>query len=103
MKIYQFGAMSLVALFLAACSGVADKDTNAAGAEKQTRKISTVSNKGVDPDKITCKTYKQLGSRIGSKHCLTNREWNIRAQRAREAADSIQRQSKQVGDANAGG
>ncbi|MGI9293794.1 MAG: hypothetical protein ACR2PS_07400 [Pseudomonadales bacterium] len=94
MKTHRLSVIAAFALVITACSSVADKDGET---------ISMASGEVVDPNKVTCKTYKEIGTRIGSKHCLTNREWKLRSQRAREATDDIQRKSKQTGDANAGG
>lgn len=102
MENHKLSVIAAFALVIGACSNVADKNGDVKIADNEGKKISMVSGKVVDPDKVTCKTYKKIGSRISSKHCLTNREWNLRSQRARETTDSIQRQSKQVGDVNGG-
>lgn len=101
MKNCRPGLVIAAALTLAACSNVADKDSNVA--EKSGKTITMVSGNVVDPDEVTCKTYKKAGSRIGTKHCLRNSEWKLKSERARETTESIQRQSKQVGDKAAGG
>jgi hypothetical protein len=44
-----------------------------------------------DPDRIRCKTQAKTGTRLGSRVCKTNSDWNQAQTDAQEAVDHIQR------------
>lgn len=94
MKIQRPGLIAALTLLISACSSVADKDG---------KEIRMTGNQLVDPDKVTCKSIVKTGTRIGTRVCMTNRAWHRKSMESREAAEAIQRKSKQSVDANAGG
>ncbi len=71
---------------LAACTST----SNQSGSKYATQKTQ-------DPDKVTCKSVVRTGTRLGSRMCLTNRDWALQRENSREAVEQIQRESAQTG------
>lgn len=90
MKSLQAFTLILVVALLGACSStqVADNAAPAAAGENQ-----VASAKLGSPNAITCKKVIKTGTRIGTRTCKPNREWEQDARTSREAMDEIQRDS----------
>ena len=61
-----------------------------------------VTDSNYDPDRIRCKTHAKTGSRLGTRICMTNRDWAEQQSNAREATEHIQRRSTVVGNPSGG-
>ena len=91
-------ALALCTL-LSACAGstantAADAD-NVSSSGMQPVASADTENEGLDPDAMRCKVYTKTGTRIATKVCKTNREWEQAARDSREATEQIQRGSLQ--------
>ncbi|MDO8860217.1 hypothetical protein Q6D67_00770 [Haliea sp. E1-2-M8] len=88
MKSFQLFALLLVAPLLGACSStqVADNANPAAAGATQVASAELGS-----PNAITCKKVIKTGTRIGTRLCKPNREWEQDARTSKEAVENIQR------------
>lgn len=88
MKTLQVLAPILVAALLGACSStqVADNAAPAAAGENQVASPELGS-----PNAITCKKVIKTGTRIGTRTCKPNHEWEQDARTSKEAVENIQR------------
>ncbi len=90
MKSLQAFTLITVAALLGACSStqVANTAAPAAAADSQVASAEPGS-----PNAITCKNVVKTGTRIGTRTCKPNREWEQDARTSKEAMDEIQRDS----------
>ncbi len=97
------GVLALTAL-LAACAGsqtTADANqVSSSGMEPVTDLEETKPR--LDPDAVRGKVYAKTGTRISSKVCKTNREWEQAARDSRKATEDIQRGGVMGGDGRGG-
>jgi len=89
MKSLQLLAAMLIAVLLGACSSnqVADSTEPAAAAGE----TQVASAEPGDPNAMTCKNVIKTGTRIGTRTCKPNREWEQDASTSKEAVENIQR------------
>ncbi len=73
-----------LALLVSACTNVADRNSKG---------IRLVNGEVVNPDKVKCKSVVKTGTRLGTRVCMTNREWYQMSANARRSAEGIQRKS----------
>ncbi len=85
---YRTGLVLASLLFLGACAGSSRGPDTVA---------STVAEGASDQDQMTCKKTQRTGTRISSKICKTNRQWEQGARDAREATEQIQRNATHTG------
>ena len=52
----------------------------------------------LDPDKVKCKRLIKTGTRLGSRVCMSNRNWARQAESARQVIEDIQRGAVQTGE-----
>lgn len=88
MKLLPLFPALLVAVLLSACSSsqIADNAAPTAAGEDQ-----VASTEVGDPNAMTCKNVVKTGTRIGTRTCKPNREWEQDAQTSKEAVENIQR------------
>ena len=99
----QFKSMCLVLatiLLATGCAGNAATDDQTAAAAapveatesaKGTGEVAQAADEEVlDPDEVVCKRIRKTGTRQTSKVCATRREWELTAERAREATEKMQ-------------
>jgi hypothetical protein len=88
MKSLQMLAVVFAAALLGACSStqVADSAAPATAAETQ-----VASSEPGDPNAMTCKNVVKTGTRIGTRTCKPNREWEQDSRTSKEAVENIQR------------
>lgn len=88
MRSLQVFTLILVAALLGACSStqVADNAAPVAAGENQVASAELGS-----PNAITCKKVIKTGTRIGTRTCKPNREWEQDARTSKEAVENIQR------------
>ncbi|MFU8764632.1 MAG: hypothetical protein ACNA7T_08920 [Haliea sp.] len=88
MKLLQLFAALLVAVLLGACSSSQVVDNAApAGADEN----QVASAEPGDPNAMTCKNVVKTGTRIGTRTCKPNREWEQDSRTSKEAMENIQR------------
>lgn len=72
---------------------LASQDAVAAKNAEVVQETNAVQTAEVDPDEVTCKRIAKVGTRVKSKVCATNREWQESEERAQRATSEMQRQS----------
>ena len=89
MRSLQLLAAILIAVLLGACSSsqVVDNAAPAAAADE----TQVASAEPVDPNAMTCKNVVKTGTRIGTRTCKPNREWEQDSRTSKEAVEKIQR------------
>jgi uncharacterized protein YceK len=93
----------MTVLLAAGCAGNAATDDQTAAAAaaaapveatesaKGTGEVAQAANEEVlDPNEVICKRIRKTGTRQTSKVCATRREWELTAERAREATEKMQ-------------
>jgi len=90
MKSLQISALLLIAALLGACSSTQVADTAAPAAAAETQVANAEPG---DPNAMTCKNVVKTGTRIGTRTCKPNREWEQDARTSKEAMENIQRGS----------
>jgi hypothetical protein len=90
MKSLQIFAVVLAASLLGACSStqVADSASPTAAAAAETQVANAEPG---DPNAMTCKNVIKTGTRIGTRTCKPNREWEQDSRTSKEAVENIQR------------
>ena len=96
---------ALIMLSMTAVSAVAE-ETEAAEADQvksaePAKSTETAKNKdedSYDPDAMRCKRITKTGSRIKTRVCATNREWEESEQRAQESTEKMQKRPQQGRD-----
>ncbi|HIG43909.1 MAG: hypothetical protein ABGY96_01130 [bacterium] len=81
MKFMHLMGILAITILLQACTSSSDSG-NAR---------SQLADANYDPDRIRCKTQAVTGSRLGVRICMTNRDWNVQHEDAREAMEHIKR------------
>ncbi len=92
-------------LLVAGCAGTTATDGQTAAAaapveatetEKATGEVAeTAEEEVLDPNEEICKRIRKTGTRQTSKVCATRREWELSAERAREATEKMQQRPQQ--------
>ena len=100
-------ALSLTAM-LGACAssgGQSAQSTTSEGSGSAGMQVAAAdsSKARLDPDAVRCKTEIKTGTRISSKVCKTNREWEQEAIDSRQATEKVQRGGLNTGHNNEGG
>lgn len=80
-------SLGLTAL-LSACAGTAGDATKQQVASNDTPETG--------PNAVTCKSIIRTGTRIGTRICKTNQQWEQEQRDSREAAEAIQRGGAQT-------
>ena len=92
-RLSLIGCLAVI-LPLTACTSTTDTGS-AALATNSSEETVAADKPARDPNAIKCKSYSQTGSRISKKVCRKNAEWDEAARTAREAAETVQRESVQ--------
>ena len=79
-KYLKLAPLLVISVAVGACSPLS-KEPQLASAEP------------LDPDGVTCRSVVKTGTRLGTKVCKTNRDWERASQDGREGLESIQRTS----------
>jgi len=72
---------------------MATEDATAANDAEIAQQTTAVQGTEIDPDEVTCKRVAKVGTRVKTKVCATNREWQESAERAERATKDMQRKS----------
>ena len=91
-KLANSAAAIIAFALVTGCAGTANQ--SGAGINESTRDMVAVSEVR-DPNQVRCRTVVKTGTRIGTKVCKTNKEWDQATRDAREATEQIQRGSLQ--------
>ncbi len=78
-------------LFAALMAGASAADTPAPAASTPAAASPAKADKASDPNKIVCKKEAVLGSRMPTRTCMTQGEWDARKQEGRDQVDAAQR------------
>ena len=98
---------ALIMLSMTAVSAVAEETEGAEADQVKSaepaKSTETAKNKdkdedSYDPDAMRCKRISKTGSRIKTRVCATNREWEESEQRAQEATEKMQKRPQQGRD-----
>ena len=99
MLINRFLQITCLSL-LAACNTIPSKPDPAAGSgasvNNQAKEQTLVSKKAADEkalDKVVCRTETPVGSRIGTRVCLTRRRWIELSRQSQKALEDANRKS----------
>jgi hypothetical protein len=92
-------------LSMTAVSAVAEETEGAEADQVQSaepaKSTETAKNKdkdSYDPDELRCKRITKTGSRIKTRVCATNREWEESEKRAQESTEKMQKRPQQGRD-----
>lgn len=104
----QFKFMCFVVatiLLVAGCAGTTATDGQSAAAAAPVESTAAAKSSGevaqaaeeevLDPNEQICKRIKKTGTRQTSKVCATRREWELSAERARDATERMQQRPQQ--------
>lgn len=90
----------MTVLLAAGCAGNAATDDQTAAAAAPVEATESAKSAGevaqaadeevLDPNEEICKRIRKTGTRQTSKVCATRREWELTAERAREATEKMQ-------------
>ena len=99
---------TLVMILLAAgCAGTPATDGQAAAPVEATESVKSAGDAAsvevaqaaeeevLDPNEEICKRIRKTGTRQTTKVCATRREWELTAERAREATEKMQQRPQQ--------
>lgn len=97
MKILTF---AFIATFvISGCASTAKTDgqmaqeASAAKDPEMAQQTTAVQDTEIDPDEVTCKRITKVGTRVKSKVCATNREWQESEERAQQTTERMQREA----------
>lgn len=82
---------------------IAAQDANVAKDAEIVQETNAVQNTEVDPDEVTCRRIAKVGTRVKTKVCATNREWQEVAERAQRTTEKIQREAAAAHGTDSGG
>ncbi|RZV33627.1 MAG: hypothetical protein EX272_14530 [Chromatiales bacterium] len=87
-------------LLIGGCAGTTATDSQTAAAAAPVEATDSAKSSGevaqaaeeevLDPHEVICKRIRKTGTRQSSKVCATRREWELSAERAREATEKMQ-------------
>jgi len=72
---------------------MASQDAEATKNAEVIQETNAVQTAEVDPDEVTCKRIAKVGTRIRTKMCATNAEWEEVEKRAQQTTEKMQREA----------
>lgn len=94
--IFAFIAIFLISGCASTTESGAQMDAQDADATKDAEVVqetNAVQTAEIDPDEVTCKRITKVGTRVKTKVCATNREWQESEKRAQESTKKMQREA----------
>ncbi len=86
--------LAYTAILIAA---LASQDLNTANlppVDQRPQAEATPDAEAGDPERQVCRTERPVGSRMGTRICLTAREWDQLSDRSRAVADNVRQRSE---------
>ena len=103
-KLIPGATVVALAALLSACAGSQTQSTADSVSSSGMQPVASADTEAprLDPDAMRCKVYNKTGTRIATKVCKTNREWEQAAKDSRQITEDIQRESVMGGDGRGG-
>ncbi len=100
MNIKTLAFAFIATLLISGCASTQETDGQMASQDAEATKdaevvqeTNAVQTAEIDPDEVTCKRITKVGTRVKTKMCATNREWQEVEKRAQQTTEQYQREA----------
>lgn len=100
MSIKTLSFAFIAILLISGCAGTTESSGQMAAQDASATKDAEIVQEAnaaqtveVDPDEVTCKRIAKVGTRVKTKVCATNREWQEVERRAQQTTEKMQREA----------